>query len=211
MKRPGFRRYDSGIRSHNVGVRAKLPVGSAVIANRSPSTLPHGLSLLEVILALAILAGSVAAIGELLRNGMLNASDARDYTRAELHAESIMSQIVAGAIATGSISGAPVEDDPNFTYSVVTEQIDQAGLLGVHVTVTHIQTTQRKPAEFTLTRWMVDPQMEMELASQAQANAQANAEARAAAQENASSNSSTGNSSSGGSPSSSATKPGGGR
>ncbi len=151
---------------------------------------PQGLTLLEVILALAILAGSVAVLGELVRSGLLSAADARDYTRAELHAESVMSQVVAGAVPTGSMSNVPIEGDPNYVYSMLTEEVDQAGLLSISVTVTRSQTTQRKPVEFTLKRWMVDPQMEMELATQAQANAQANAEAKSQAQQNASSNSS---------------------
>jgi general secretion pathway protein I len=143
------------------------------------ASLQRGITLLEVILALAILAGSVAVLGELLRTGLLNAADARDFTRAEMHASSIMSQVVAGAITPESISMMPVEDDPDYSFSMAADQAEQ-GLLRISVTVTRNQTPPKKPREFTLVRWMVDPQMEMNLAAQAQANADAAAADKAA-------------------------------
>jgi prepilin-type N-terminal cleavage/methylation domain-containing protein len=142
----------------------------------------RGLTLLEVILSLAILAGAVAVLGELLRTGMMNASDARDFTRAEMHASSIMSQVVAGAITPEAISMMPVEDDPDFSFSIASDQAEQ-GLLRISVTVARNQTSNAKPPEFTLVRWMVDPQMEMNLAAQAQANADAAAAEKAAQEE----------------------------
>lgn len=148
--------------------------------SRSEDSLRHrsgrrALSLLEVILAIAILAGAVAALGELVRTGLMNAADARDYTHAEMYAETVMSSIVAGAMPVSSVSNAPVEDNPNYSYSVVTEEAPagQAGLLKISVTVARNQTSAKRPAQFTLVRWMVDPEMEAELAAQAQANAQA--------------------------------------
>jgi hypothetical protein len=113
---------------------------------------------------------------------MMNASDARDYTRSEMHASSIMSQVVAGAITPESISMMPVEDDPNFSFSIVADQAEQ-GLLRISVTVGRNQTSNAKPPEFTLVRWLVDPQMEMNLAAQAQANADAAAADKAAQEE----------------------------
>ena len=95
----------------------------------------RGLSLLEVILAIAILAGAIAAIGELVRGGLISATDARDYTRAEIYAESIMSQIVAGVLPATAIGDSPVEDDVNFNYAVQVLNVDDAGLLEVQVTV----------------------------------------------------------------------------
>ena len=59
---------------------------------------PHrGLSLLEVILAIAILGGSLATIGQLIRIGARNAAEARDLTMAQLYAESQMNRLSSGA------------------------------------------------------------------------------------------------------------------
>jgi general secretion pathway protein I len=176
--------------------RSPLHPFTPLSALRTPdSALRRGLTLLEVILALAILAGAVAAIGELVRTGLLSATDARDYTRAELYAETLMSQVVSGAMATGSVTSSPVENDPNYLYSMVTEEVpaDQAGLIKISITVGRNQTSPKKPVQFTLVRWMVDPQMEADLAAQAQANAQANATAQSQSQQNSSSSSSSSN------------------
>ena len=56
----------------------------------------RGLSLLEVILAIAILGGALATIGQLIRVGARNAAEARDLTMAQLYAESEMNGIAAG-------------------------------------------------------------------------------------------------------------------
>ncbi|MCC7087063.1 MAG: hypothetical protein IT427_18845 [Pirellulales bacterium] len=152
----------------------------------------RGLTLLEVILSLAILAGSVAVLGELMRTGMLSASDARDTTRAEIYASSIMSQVVAGALPLSSVSNASVSDDPNFVYSMTTGPVSagQQGLLQVQVTVTRAIAPQKRPVEFSLTRWIVDPEMEFNLASQAQANTDAAAQEKAAQEQQQQQNSS---------------------
>src|SRR5690606_10877516 len=122
--------------------------------------------------------GSIAVLGELVRGGLRSATDARDYTRAEIHAESIMSQIVAGILPATAIGDSPVEDDPNFNYMVEVLTVDDAGLLEARVTVYRNTGSPSKPAEFTLVRWLVDPEMEMQLAEQAALNAQAQSEAQ---------------------------------
>src|SRR6185295_9782686 len=100
-------------------------------AARAPKS---AFTLLEVILALAILAGAVAALGELIRTGMLNAQAARDLTRAELVAETVVSEVMAGALAT-SASNTQWEEDPRWLYSISTESASQTGLLALTVTV----------------------------------------------------------------------------
>ena len=62
-----------------------------------------GLSLLEVMLALAILGGALAAIGELMRIGARNAEKARDLTTAQMICESTMAEIQLGFIAMQSV------------------------------------------------------------------------------------------------------------
>ncbi|MBW8884274.1 MAG: prepilin-type N-terminal cleavage/methylation domain-containing protein, partial [Planctomycetia bacterium] len=50
----------------------------------------RGLSLMEVILAIAILGGALAMIGQLIRIGSRSAAEARDLTMSQLYAESEM-------------------------------------------------------------------------------------------------------------------------
>ena len=120
-----------------------------------------GLSLLEVLLALAILGGALAAIGELMRVGTRSAEAARDNTTAQMLSETIMSEIVAGMIPAQSVTDAPV-DDPTYqlewSYSIVIEQVDQDGLISVWVVVNQNPDMFVRPVSYTLIRWMIDPE-----------------------------------------------------
>ena len=125
--------------------------------NRSKSNWARkGFSLLEVILALSILAGSVAVLGELLRTGVRNAQDARDLTRAQMLCEGIEEQVVAGVIAPTAVSNVPCDDDPRWMYSLACDS-DQSGLLILQVTVTKDLPAEQHPVQFSLWRWMIDP------------------------------------------------------
>jgi len=133
---------------------------------------PHsGFTLLEVILALSILAGAVAVLGELVRGGLRNAEAARQLTRAEMLCESISDQIAAGAIAATSTSGTQCDDDPRFLYSVAVDQANQSGLLSVQVSVVRDLPAEQHPIPFKITRWMIDPGIESQQMSTEATNA----------------------------------------
>ncbi len=132
-------------------------------------TRSRGFSLLEVILALAILTGSIAMLGQAVQMGMRNARVARDSTKAQLLCESKMSEVVSGftpavpisdaafdSVNTGSETAA--NDTGQWTYSIETESLSDDGLIAVTVSVT--QTTpapNQRPVGFKLVRWMIDP------------------------------------------------------
>jgi hypothetical protein len=69
------------------------------------------MTLLEVILSLAFLGGSVAVIGELARASFQNAKIARDTVQAELLAESILAKIQIGFIEMTPVFNVPVGSD----------------------------------------------------------------------------------------------------
>ena len=66
------------------------------------------MTLLEVILSLAILGGTVAVIGEMARTSFQNARMARDMVQAELLAESILAKIRLGIIEMEPVFNEPV-------------------------------------------------------------------------------------------------------
>jgi type II secretory pathway pseudopilin PulG len=119
-----------------------------------------GLTLLEVLLALAILGMTLAVIGEVVRIGNRSAAQARDVSTAQIHCESVMAQVVAGLIAPTAVSDVPL-DDPNapgeWFYDIEVQQVDQAGLMGVKVNVSQSPQFHRRPVGFALGRWMIDP------------------------------------------------------
>ncbi len=123
----------------------------------------HGLSLLEVMLALAILGGAIAVIGELMRFGMHNAESARDLSIAQVFCETKINEIAAGLLPPQPITNTPIEEiasleaDGLWLYSVEVQQIDQQGLIAVKVTVTQDPNLKMRPVDFSLVRWMIDP------------------------------------------------------
>ncbi|MHB8956807.1 MAG: type II secretion system protein, partial [Pirellulaceae bacterium] len=120
------------------------------------------MTLLEVILAIAILGGSLAVLGELVRVGTRTARAARVLTTAQLLAESMVAEITAGVTAADPIDGV-IEEFGGFRwqYVVQIEQVDQQGLLAVAVTVREDKELSEKPVSYALVRWMIDPQTEL--------------------------------------------------
>jgi hypothetical protein len=114
-----------------------------------------------VILALAILAGALAVLGEITRQSLQNATYARDITRAEFLCESKLAEIFTGASTTDAVENALLEvdeDNRSWLYSVSTQQADDLGLLAVTVSVTCDTSATPAPVA-TITRWMIDPNM----------------------------------------------------
>ena len=127
-----------------------------------------GFSLLEVILALAILTGALALIAEMTRLGARNAQLARDLTRAQLHCESKLAEITAGISSPDPVSGASFPDplDAEWAYSVMLEPAAEEGMVAVRVTVYQNVAPQLQPAEFSLVRWIIDPGIELPQATE---------------------------------------------
>jgi type II secretory pathway pseudopilin PulG len=121
--------------------------------------------LLEVILALAILAGAMAVLGEISRMAMRNAIAARDLARAQLLAESKMAEILSGVSQPDAVENtAFVSSDyaldpsePAWLYSINSESTDEDGLISVRVTVTREMPAGQHPVKFSIVRWLPDP------------------------------------------------------
>lgn len=125
-----------------------------------------GFSLLEVILALAILAGAIVVLGEANRLALRNAEIARDMGKAQLLCESKLSEIVTGIVPAEPVENAPFDatttasidaNEPAWLYTIETAQVDEAGLLSVRVTVTRDVPAGQHPVRFSLVRWLPDP------------------------------------------------------
>jgi type II secretion system protein I len=124
-----------------------------------------GFSLLEVILALAILAGAIAVLGEVSRIGLDNARIARDLSRAKILCEGKLAEILSGCEPPESQDSAPFDvtvdsSDADWVYSVEVTPMDDQGLLEVRVTVSKDLSAEKWPVEFSLVEWMVDPAIE---------------------------------------------------
>jgi type II secretion system protein I len=117
-----------------------------------------GLTLLEVMLAIAIFGMSLAAIGELIRIGATNAAAARDLTEAQRLCNNVMAEIGAGITPPEAASDTPVEGAEGWLSTVESQPLEeQEGMLRVSVTVQQDPAHNAKPTKFTLVRWMTDP------------------------------------------------------
>ncbi len=141
----------------------------------SPTANRRGLTLLEVILALAILAGAVAVLSQLSWSGLEHARLAGDTVAAQLMAESLMAELMAGIHPLESVYDQPVEqlsfdgqpapaaesDPGRWLATIEVSPAPIGGMLHVAVTVRDATSTGRA-AESTLVRWRIDPEREVE-------------------------------------------------
>jgi type II secretion system protein I len=124
-----------------------------------------GLTLLEAILAIAILGGAIAAVGESIRIGSQAASDARDLTMAQLLCEAKLTELASGLQPLLPVVGAQLEVAPEWLYTVEVQSLEQPSMLALFVTVERDPTVTARPLSVTLTRWLIDPDMMLQLRS----------------------------------------------
>ncbi len=116
-------------------------------------------------MALAILAGAIAILGEVSRLALRNAAGARDLSRAQLLAGSKLDEIKAGITSTDSVDNQPFDnttesldpDEPRWLYSIKSQSTDEEGVISVRVTVTRDQPAGQHPVKFWLDRSLPDP------------------------------------------------------
>lgn len=117
----------------------------------------RGLTLFEVLLSLAILVGSLAAIGQLIVGGGRGAIRARLLTQAVFLAESQMAELVSGSIPLMSSEGVPLASDSAWTVSVSVGSGPSTGISTATVTVTHKSNSDLGNVTYALTRLVRDP------------------------------------------------------
>lgn len=116
----------------------------------------RGLSLLEVVLALAILSGAFVALTQLVSTGTRAAANARDLTRAQIMAETVVSEIVAGVTPAAPINQAEIE--PGWLVSINVMPSVQQGVIQLGVSVERANESRRS-VRYEITRWMRDPDL----------------------------------------------------
>lgn len=122
-------------------------------------------SLLEVLLALAILGTSLAAIGGFIRMGSQGAVNAREMTTAQLLCEGKLAEITAG-ILPAEVGGPwqfDLAEQAGWVYYVDMQTLPQPGLVSLTVTVSQElpEGSMQRPLSFALTRWIQDPGLEL--------------------------------------------------
>jgi prepilin-type N-terminal cleavage/methylation domain-containing protein len=113
-------------------------------------------TLLEVILALVVLAAALAMLGEVMQLANRNAADSRAETQAQRLAASVMDQIMAGAIEASPTSRQPLEVDDTtpWLYTVAIGTSDLEGIQPVEVLVEQDLEPRLNPVSYRLLRWL---------------------------------------------------------
>ena len=127
------------------------------------SDLRSGISLMEVILALAILGIASAYLAQAMQIAAQNAQRAQRLTQAELVAESVMNQVIAGVIPAQPANWSPyisASSSSNWNYSLSIVAAEMQGTIGIQVGVQEQvpgATIGLQPADLIATRWIIDP------------------------------------------------------
>ena len=147
-----------------------------------------GFSLLEILLALAILGASLAVLSQIADTGMSAARESRDLSAARILCQTKLTEVLLNSmsgITPQSVSGAtfdvPFDSQSSsvFQYSVQVQPAQQSGLLSIQVLVESLDLDGGMPrTRYALTRWIVDPTLGLE---DAEAEEQAMLEEKAAA------------------------------
>ena len=127
----------------------------------SRSLHPRAISLLEVILALSILAFSAAYLAQSMNLATEAALDSQDKIRAELVAESVLSQVVAGVIPSDPVTWTSFQSATGVSewlYSIQNVPAEFDGMVGFQIAVKHSrQVADTAAYELFVNRWIIDP------------------------------------------------------
>ena len=141
--------------------RTREPNGfDAAVTHKDPPR--QAFTLLEIILALAILAGAVALLGEAMQLASRAAADCRGESHAKMLAESIMAELLSGMADLTDIDREPIDSDDTvpWVYSVIFSEVDTdlEGLTAVEVLVEQDLDKAFRPVKYRLVQWLwIDP------------------------------------------------------
>ncbi len=107
-------------------------------------------------LAIALLGTSMAIIHQLLSIGYRSAIETQLHSDAAVLVDSKMAEIAAGVIELENASRVPIEEAPEWSYTVLVDSSEQIGLLVVTVTVERNDIAD--PLQISVVRFMPDPE-----------------------------------------------------
>jgi len=127
-----------------------------MFSDRSNNSRSTAFTLLEVILALAILAGAMAVLGEVMRIASRRAAEAQAEAQAQLLASSIMDEMLSGLTELTHRTRQPLQSDSATPWvcTITLSDTTLAGLMSVEVVVEQDVEKQFHPIKYRLFRWL---------------------------------------------------------
>ncbi len=148
--------------------RSAVPARSAARARRLAATRRRGLTLLEVLLSVAIFLGSLTAIMQLLSLGRRAEMLARLQTEAVMRCESQMAEVLAGVQELKTVTPQPLDSadrSGTWQWSLDVAESGTYGLLQLTLTTQYLAASEDIVTEFSLVRYLRDPQALLEAAA----------------------------------------------
>ena len=115
-----------------------------------------GFSLMEVIMASAILLGAVIVLTELASLGSRSARRAQSFAESQIFCQTKLNELVSGVSPIEPIERRLLEDSPDWFYSVESKSVPGRGLLKLQVTVWQENKSDKRDSQFSLSRWIAD-------------------------------------------------------
>lgn len=119
----------------------------------------RGMSLIEIMLATAMLLSSVMVLSRMAFLAQKHAHGAEDRSLSQTYCQNIMEEIRAGARPLQNVAPERLEDDV-WIYMVKVEPVDEADLTAVAVTVDRLDDPESTPPKedemrgYRLVRWL---------------------------------------------------------
>jgi prepilin-type N-terminal cleavage/methylation domain-containing protein len=108
-----------------------------MIRRTYPRASRRGLSLLEVVVALAIFLFSLTALSQLVSFAGDRANEVSIRSRAARLCQTKLAEVLAGVVPLSAQSDTPFDEAPDFTWSLTTDSGPATNLFLVTVTVSH--------------------------------------------------------------------------
>ena len=131
----------------------------------------RGFSLLEILLSLAILGGSLAILSRIVDTGISAAREARDLSIARMICQAKLSEVLLNSTAGLTPPAQPLtpvdsfdsQSTTPFEFSVEVQPGQLGGILLIRVVVEAQDPDGGVPlARYSLVRWMIDPALGLE-------------------------------------------------
>ena len=121
-------------------------------------------TLLEVVIAVAVLLGSITALFQLMNHGHRASIQAQFRTQAVMLVDTKLNEAVAGVINLQSTTEEESEDYPGWLWSMTVEDAGVDGLLQLTVTAKREGNSVVSAHEYSATRLVRDPQIFLDAA-----------------------------------------------
>ena len=122
------------------------------------SSTRRGISLLEVMIATGMLAGSLVVLSQLTFVGRRHLDRAEETVTATRLCQNKLGELLTGLQPLETVDDEPFEENPDWSYSVRVRPLDELPLVEVDVRVRRTSQDESELADerdrFTLVRWV---------------------------------------------------------